>query len=67
MKIKDLKELHTKTRIELLKMAQELGFEISKLSMEMKMKKVKNLNEVRTKMKNRARILTIAHMKGEER
>lgn len=65
MKSKDIKELHTKTRGELLKKALELGVEINRLQIDMKMKKLKNLNEVRTKMKDRARILTIAHMKKE--
>lgn len=65
MKTKDIKELHVKTREELVKRAQELGVEIAKLKMDMKMKKIKNLNEFRSKMKDRARILTIAHMKKE--
>lgn len=66
MKKKDVQELHAKTREELIKRAKELDLEIAQLKMDMKMKKVKNLNEYRAKMKDKARILTIAHMKKEE-
>lgn len=67
MKKKDLEDLKTKTREELLKKASDLAAEIGKLKMEMKMKKVKNINEYRVKMKDRARILTLTHMKKEEK
>jgi ribosomal protein L29 len=52
-----------RSKDELLKMAKDLSNEISSLRMDMAMKKVKNINELRVKMKNRARVLTLAHMK----
>ncbi len=66
MKKKELEELKAKTADELLKLAHSLKVEVQNLSMDMKLGKVKNLNDVRTKKKNRARILTIlgSKMKG---
>jgi len=66
MKKKELEELKAKTVDELLKLAHNLKVDVQNLSMDMKLGKVKNLNEVRAKKKNRARILTIleSKMKG---
>ncbi len=66
MKKKELDELKAKTVDELLKLAHNLKVDVQNLSMDMKLGKVKNLNEVRAKKKNRARILTIleSKMKG---
>lgn len=59
MKKKELEEIKAKTVDELVKLAHSLKVDVQNLSMDMKLGKVKNLNEVRTKKKNRARILTI--------
>lgn len=69
MKKKELQELAVKTVDELVKLAHDLRHEIGGLAMDLKLGKVKNLNEVRTKQKNRARILTLIHAKtkGGER
>lgn len=65
MKKKDLSALHLKTREEILNLANTLETDISKSKMDMLTGKIKNLNEVRVKMKDKARMLTIAHMKKE--
>lgn len=64
MKKKDLDILKTKTVDELHVQAVNLWGEILKLKMDMPFGKVKNMNEARTKMKDRARILTIIGEKG---
>ena len=51
MKKKELEELKAKTADELLKLAHSLKVEVQNLSMDMKLGKVKNLNDVRTKRK----------------
>ncbi len=63
MKKKDLQELKTKTAQEMHDLAAALKGEIKTLSFDMAQRKVKNVNEVRTKMKNRARLLTLASQK----
>lgn len=67
MKKKDLEDLKTKSKTELLRRAQEMAVDITKIKMDMKMKKVKNINDYRNKMKDRARILTIAHLMKEDK
>lgn len=62
MKHKDIQDLHLKSADELTRMAQDLGSEITKDKVEMMQGKIKNINLLRTKMKNRARMLTIAGM-----
>ncbi len=62
MKKKQLEELKLKTRDELLKMKSDLEVDLKKIKTEMTSGKIKNLNELRTKMKDKARILTF--MKG---
>lgn len=62
MKKKQLQELHTKTRDELKKLKTDLETDMKKLKTEMIQGKVKNINELRSKMKDKARMLTI--MKG---
>ncbi len=63
MKKKQVQELHLKTKDELVALERSLRQEISKLQIDMGQKKVKNTNELRTKMKERARLLTLAHAK----
>lgn len=63
MKKKDLQDLQAKTIDELVTMAEALEPMILKLKMDMPGGKVKNMNEARSKMKDRARILTIIHAK----
>jgi len=58
MKKKQLEELKLKTRDELLKMKFDLEVDLKKIKTEMTSGKIKNLNELRTKMKDKARILT---------
>lgn len=59
MKRKDLQELHAKTRDELLKLVMILEKDIRKQKMDAAEGKIKNVNEIRTKMKNCARMLTL--------
>lgn len=59
MKNKDKKELHTKEKNELLKMAEAIRSEILKMQIDMSMAKVKNVSLVKEKKKDLARILTI--------
>ena len=66
MKKKDLEILKTKTARELHVMAKELKAEITNLSFEMAQRKVKNVNELRTKTKHRARLLTLEALKKVE-
>lgn len=63
MKKKDIQDLQAKTVDELAVMAAALKPIIQKLKMDMPFGKVKNLNEARSKMKDRARIFTIIRMK----
>ena len=63
MKKKNLEELKVKGTDELFKLAHGLKRDIQTAAMDMKLGKIKNLNEVRTKKKERARILTILHAK----
>lgn len=62
MKKKQLQELQTKTKDELGKLVSDLEKEMRKLKTEMNLKKVKNVNELKSKMKDKARMLTL--MKG---
>ncbi len=64
MKKKDLQDLHLKTRDELIKSAMDLEKEILSLKLTMAGGKVKNINEARRKMKERAVVLTLAQEKG---
>ncbi len=66
MKKKDLEILKTKTARELHVMAKDLKVEITNLSFEMAQRKVKNVNELRTKTKHRARLLTLEALKKVE-
>ena len=66
MKKKDKEALFAKKQDELEKLAQDLRPEIAKIKMEIKLGKSKNLNEARNKMKDRARMLTIAGNKRRE-
>lgn len=63
MKSKDLKELHTRTREELLKAIIDVRAEISKLEIDLSRKINKNINVVRNKKKDLARFLTIVKEK----
>lgn len=63
MKKKQVQELHLKTVAELMSLAAGIKHDVVKMQLEMSQKKVKNVNELRTKMKERARFLTIAHAK----
>lgn len=63
MKKKDLDVLKTRTVEELRTDAGKLWSEILTIKMDMPFGKVKNMNEARTKMKNRARILTLIGQK----
>lgn len=68
MKKKNVQELHTKTADELLKMADEIKHDVIRMQVDKSQKSIKNINLMYTKMKDRARLLTIAHekkMKGE--
>lgn len=62
MKKKQLEELKLKTKDELVKMKLDLEIDLKKIKTEMMSGKIKNMNELRTKMKDKARILTF--MKG---
>lgn len=64
MKKKDLENLKTKTLDELKKMADDLKSDMKKLHNEMMLGKAKNINELKYKKKDMARILTI--MKGAQ-
>lgn len=67
MKKKDLENLHAKTVDELMAQAIVLEAEIVKLQMDQKSGgKIKNINEARSKMKDRARMLTIVTEKGKK-
>lgn len=63
MKKKELQDLQAKTIDELKVMAEALRPMILKLKMDMPFGKVKNMNEARSKMKDRARMLTIIDIK----
>ncbi|MFI5265676.1 MAG: 50S ribosomal protein L29 [Candidatus Levyibacteriota bacterium] len=63
MKKKDIQDLQAKTIDELAVMAEALKPMILKLKMDMHSGKVKNLNEARSKMKDRARMFTIISTK----
>lgn len=63
MKKKDIQDLQVKTVDELIAIAAALEPMILKLKMDMPFGKVKNLNEARSKMKDRARMLTIIGIK----
>lgn len=68
MKKKNIQELHAKSAEELLKMADSIKHDVIKLQLDMSQRSVKNVNLMYTQMKDRARLLTIAHakkMKGE--
>ena len=67
MKKKDIQALHLKTREELTALLKILDTEIAKSKMDMLTGKIKNLNEVRGKMKDKARMLTIIGEKGERK
>lgn len=66
MKKKDLQELHGKTKAELLKLVEQAQLDIANLRMSVSEGKVKNVNEIRTKMKNCARMLTLIGNKTRE-
>lgn len=66
MKTKEKQDLHTKTKDELLVLVTKRKEEIMKAKLEVPAKKPKNVNEIKTKMKDVARLLTIMHMKGEK-
>ncbi|MGE5041522.1 MAG: hypothetical protein ACM3IJ_01320 [Candidatus Levyibacteriota bacterium] len=63
MKKKQLEELKAKGVDELMKLAHGMKRDIQSGAMDMKLGKIKNLNEVRTKKKERAKVLTILHAK----
>ncbi len=63
MKSKDLKELHTRTREELLKAIVDARAEISKMQIDLVRGTNKNINAVRNKKKDLARFLTIVKEK----
>ncbi|HMS22430.1 MAG TPA: hypothetical protein PKA38_01575 [Candidatus Levybacteria bacterium] len=67
MKKKDLENLRLKTKNELTVLAGSLWIEIMKAQIDKKTSgKVKNVNEAKNKMKDRARILTIIGEKERE-
>lgn len=66
MKKKDIEVLKTKSAAELHDLAKALKLEITNLSFEMAQRKVKNVNELRTKTKHRARLLTLIALKKVE-
>lgn len=65
MRKKDVHELHTKTRDELLKLLQDTNEELVKLTLEHLRAKLTNTNLVRGKKKDIARLLTILRGKRE--
>lgn len=68
MKKKDLENLHAKTVDELMTQSVALEADIVRLQMDQKSGgKIKNINEARSKMKDRARILTIVTEKGNKK
>lgn len=66
MKGKDKKELHNKTVDELQKQIDDLRNDVSQLSIDKTVGKVKNVNEARQKKKDIARLLTIHTKKVRE-
>jgi ribosomal protein L29 len=67
MKKKDLENLRMKTKEELSTLAASLWVEIMKVQIDKRTSgKVKNMNEAKNKMKDRARILTIIGEKMKE-
>ncbi len=67
MKKKDLENLRLKTKNELTVLAGSLWIEIMKAQIDKKTSgKVKNVNDAKNKMKDRARILTIIGEKERE-
>lgn len=63
MKKRDLKELHTRTIEELQKALIDIKAEIIKMQIELSRGADKNLNSVRNKKKDLARILTVIREK----
>jgi len=66
MKIKEVKELHQKTKEELLKILKDLTEEIEKLRIDLSTNKLKDTNVIKEKKKDVARILTILKEKETE-
>lgn len=66
MKKKDIKDLNTKTRAELLKMAGDLKKQIEKASLDLKARRTKNTNVVKNMKKDLARVLTICNISKEK-
>lgn len=68
MKKKNVQELHAMSAKELMKMASDIKHDVIRLQLDMSQRTVKNTNQLYTKMKDRSRLLTIAHakrLKGE--
>lgn len=65
MKTKDIKNLHTKDKIELKQMAQDLKKEIFSLNLDKVQNKLKNQRSIFEKRKDLARVLTILRGKAE--
>ncbi len=65
MKKNDIVELRSKTRDELLRMLTDLREEVQKMGIDKAQGKLKNLNAVKRKKKDVARVLTFIKMKTE--
>lgn len=65
MKKNELIDLKSKTKDELTKLLYEAREEIGKFKIELSMNKSKNVNQMRNKMKQVARILTFLSLKEE--
>lgn len=66
MKKKDLNELKIKTNKDLVNKVHDLKRELTTSTLELKMGKIKNVHEVRSKKKDIATILTIMKLKSYE-
>lgn len=64
MKKKDIKELHQKTKEELMKIVLEYEGELSKIGVDWFLAKVKDSNAIRKKKKDIARLLTVIQEKS---
>jgi ribosomal protein L29 len=64
MKRNEIIDLRSKTHDELMRIAEDLRVEIDKQKTEEVLGKLKNLNLVRSKRKDLARVLTFLHMKN---
>lgn len=59
MKSNQIKELHTVSKEELLKLLAEIDIDLKKITLDAKTKRLKNVSLLTNKRKDKARILTI--------